>query len=161
MMRPTIMREFPPERRKSWSKSAIIGGHEVTFGVGLYEDGRPCELFIDMQKEGSTTRGMTNTLARMVSLSLQHGASIEMVCHALRGIDYPPAGAVLPINPDGPEPCVAECYSVTHWIACELEACYLQESTALVQRGLPQGDPAPALPDKVAGHISEAWRSGA
>jgi len=31
-----------------------VGGHEGYITVGMYEDGRPGEVFIKMSKEGST-----------------------------------------------------------------------------------------------------------
>ncbi len=179
-MRPLIMRELPPPRRESWVKSALIDGQEVTFGVGLYEDGRPCELFIDMSKEGSTMRGVLGTLARMVSISLQHGASIKMVCRALRGIDYPPCGAVCKVNKDGPEPCVSHCDSLTEWIAAELTAAFPASAPEKVVVPVGQGDPPPTtdqlvnelaqanmtsaerrLQEKVLDHTQEKWRTGA
>lgn len=168
MMRPLVMRELPPARRKSWTKSAGIEDHvgpmgcvEVTFTVGEYADGRPCEIFIDVSKEGTFLRGVMDTLARMASISLQCGGTIEMICKALRGVDYPPAGAVRRINQDGPEPCVATCDSVTDWIASELWAAYgaTEEEQVFLKSPAGEGDPAPApILEKAAGHISqEGW----
>jgi hypothetical protein len=47
--------------------------------VGLYEDGRPGEVFIKMSKEGSTLSGVMDGLALTVSIGLQYGVASEGV----------------------------------------------------------------------------------
>lgn len=112
------MRELLPDRRRSWTQKVRIAGQTCYLTVGEYEDGRPGEVFIDVSKEGTFLRGVMGTLARMISMSLQCGAGLDLVVRSLRGLDYPPAGAVTGSD------YVRECYSVTDWIAQELAARY-------------------------------------
>lgn len=158
-MRFLKMREPLPERRSSWTQEVVIGGHTLQIGFGEYEDGRLGEVFIDISHEGTFLRGVLGTLARTISISLQHGASVEMVAHALEGIDYPPCGQV-----EG-SPNVTECSSITDYIAKEILANYGIES--IERRTVPRG-PAPRpiaegdpIPEKAAGYTPEPWRVGA
>ncbi|HWQ99989.1 MAG TPA: vitamin B12-dependent ribonucleotide reductase, partial [Candidatus Methylomirabilis sp.] len=47
-----------PEERRALTHKFQIGPHKGYITVGLYEDGRPGELFITMAKEGSTISGL-------------------------------------------------------------------------------------------------------
>ena len=55
--------------------------------MGLYEDGVPGEIFITMSKEGSTVSGLMDCIATAVSLALQYGVPLKVLCeiqpHAL------------------------------------------------------------------------------
>ena len=46
-----------PDTRQSVTHKFSVAGHEGDITVGLYEDGRPGQLFITMAKEGSTIGG--------------------------------------------------------------------------------------------------------
>ena len=57
----------PLRRRLSDTRMAVnhkfdIAGHEGYLTVGLFEDGRPGELFVTMAKEGSTIGGPMDTI---------------------------------------------------------------------------------------------------
>ena len=120
-----LMRERLPDRRHNWTQRVRIDGHSIYLCVGEYDDGRPGELFVDVSREGTFLRGVMGSLARMASIALQCGSGIEAVIHALRGLDYPPSGAV-----EGSD-AVIQCDSVTDWIAQELEARYVRPSPAV------------------------------
>src|SRR5262249_47621026 len=64
-------RERMPNRRKSYTQKAIVGGHKVYLHTGEYEDGRLGEIFIDMHKEGAAFRSLMNNFAIAVSIGLQ------------------------------------------------------------------------------------------
>ena len=165
------MRETLPPRRRSWTQHVHIGGQSCYITVGEYDDGRPGEIFVDISKQGTFLRGVMGTLARTISLALQCGADVDMIIHSLRGLDYEPAGPVTG------SPNVTECFSVTDWIAQELAATYgvpLEDAPpAIDERFLSAsdededgGEEEPQkefalVKEKVAGYISEDWRSGA
>lgn len=113
-----LMREPLPARRRCWTQKVRIGGQTVYLAVGEYPDGRPGEIFIDVAKQGTFLRGLTASLARTASIALQCGADIKLIIHSLRGSNYPPDGPVQGSS------VVAECNSVTDWIAKELAAHY-------------------------------------
>jgi len=60
--------------------SLIGGGQEGYVTVGLYEDGLSGELFIRMAKEGSTVSGLMDSFATAVSLALQYGVPLKILC---------------------------------------------------------------------------------
>jgi ribonucleoside-diphosphate reductase alpha chain len=75
-------RERLPDTRHSVTHAFSIQGHEGYITVGLYEDGRPGELFIKMAKEGSTMSGFVDTVGILTSLALQYGVPVEALARA-------------------------------------------------------------------------------
>lgn len=134
-MSTLLMREPLPTRRRSWTQRVKISGQTVHMTVGEYPDGRPGEIFIDVNKEGTFLRGVMSALGRTVSIALQCGAELDIIVQALKGLNYPPNGDVT-----GSE-CVTECSSVTDWMARELEARYLEVTARPTEVG--EGDAPP------------------
>jgi ribonucleoside-diphosphate reductase alpha chain len=75
---PSPRRERLPDTRRSVTHKFNVGGHEGYITVGLYDDGRPGELFITMAKEGSTIGGLMDAFGTAVSMSLQYGVPLEV-----------------------------------------------------------------------------------
>jgi ribonucleoside-diphosphate reductase alpha chain len=69
-----------------------VGGHEGYITVGLYRDGSPGELFITMAKEGSTVSGLMDSFACAVSLALQHGVPLKLLCEKFAHTRFEPSG---------------------------------------------------------------------
>lgn len=59
-----------------------MAGHEGYIHVGMYEDGTPGEIFIKMNKEGTTLSGVMDTLALSLSMNLQYGVPLDVLCEA-------------------------------------------------------------------------------
>jgi ribonucleoside-diphosphate reductase alpha chain len=57
---------------------------------GLYPDGRPGEVFVDMSKVGTALRGWSSGVAMLVSIMLQHGITVREVAGALRDLATEP-----------------------------------------------------------------------
>src|SRR5258707_13089821 len=60
--------------------------------VGLYPNGRPGEIFIRMAKEGSTIAGLMECFGTVVSVSLQHGVPLKVLCDKLSHTRFEPSG---------------------------------------------------------------------
>jgi ribonucleoside-diphosphate reductase alpha chain len=60
--------------------------------VGLYDDGRPGELFLHMDESGSTLDGMANIIGICVSLCLQEGVPLERLVEKLAWQEFEPKG---------------------------------------------------------------------
>ena len=60
--------------------------------VGLYEDGQPGEVFIKMAKEGSTVSGLMDSFATAVSLALQYGVPLQVLCNKFSHMRFEPSG---------------------------------------------------------------------
>lgn len=87
------MREKLPDRRECITQRIKINGKTIHFTVGLYPDGRPGELFIDMHKTGTSVQGWCGSTAKLVSLMLQYGIPLSELVEALVGQCTEPFGS--------------------------------------------------------------------
>jgi ribonucleoside-diphosphate reductase alpha chain len=60
--------------------------------VGLYPTGQPGEIFIKMAKEGSTVSGLMDAFATSISLALQHGVPLKVLCEKFAHTRFEPSG---------------------------------------------------------------------
>ncbi|MGA9567238.1 MAG: hypothetical protein WBS19_17065 [Candidatus Korobacteraceae bacterium] len=86
-----IRRHLPDERR-ALTHHFSIAGQEGYLTVGVYEDGVPGEIFITMAKQGSTISGLMDAFATVVSLALQHGVPLKVLCEKLSHMRFEPTG---------------------------------------------------------------------
>src|SRR5262249_17418946 len=89
---PKALRHRLPGERASVTHKFSIAGHEGYVTVGLYKDGIPGELFIRMAKEGSTVAGLMDSFALAVSLALQHGVPLKLLCDKFQHTRFEPSG---------------------------------------------------------------------
>ena len=59
--------------------------------IGLYEDGRPGELFLKTGKQGDQS-AVWDFAVKMASAALQYGAPLENLCAKMIGAKYEPSG---------------------------------------------------------------------
>ena len=86
------MRHRLPEERASLTHKFGIAGHEGYITVGLYPNGQPGEIFIRMAKEGSTVAGLMDSFATAISLALQHGVPLRVLCEKFAHSRFEPSG---------------------------------------------------------------------
>ncbi|HEV2969198.1 MAG TPA: vitamin B12-dependent ribonucleotide reductase [Pirellulales bacterium] len=91
-------REHLQDTRNSITHKFSVSGHEGYITVGLYEDGRPGELFITMAKEGSTIGGLMDCFGTAVSMSWQYGVPLEVYVNKFSHTRFEPMGHTK--NPD-------------------------------------------------------------
>ncbi len=91
-------RERLPETRQSVTHKFSVAGHEGYITVGLYEDGRPGELFITMAKEGSTVGGLMDSFGTAISICLQYGVPLRVLVNKFSHTRFEPMGHTS--NPD-------------------------------------------------------------
>lgn len=89
---PPHLRRKLPDERNSITHRFAIAGHKGYLTVGLYEDGTPGELFIEIAKEGSTVSGLFDAFGIMVSLALQSGVPLKVICDKMTGSRFDPSG---------------------------------------------------------------------
>jgi ribonucleoside-diphosphate reductase alpha chain len=110
------VRHRMPETRVSLTHKFDIAGHEGYITVGLYEDGQPGELFIQMSKEGSTIGGLMDTVATISSMALQYGVPLESLVKKFAYQRFEPSGFTK--NPD-----IRNATSITdyvfRWMGCQ------------------------------------------
>lgn len=81
-----------PDTRASVTHKFKIGGVKAYLTVGLFEDGSPGEIFLNVGKQGSTLDGMMDSWAVAVSTLLQHGVTVEELVQRHGGTTFPPQG---------------------------------------------------------------------
>ncbi|MBV8329856.1 MAG: vitamin B12-dependent ribonucleotide reductase [Verrucomicrobia bacterium] len=105
-----------PDTRVSLTHKFEIAGHEGYITVGLYENGQPGELFVQMAKEGSTIGGLMDTVATLTSLALQYGVPLESLVKKFAYQRFEPSGFTR--NPD-----IRNATSITdyifRWLGCQ------------------------------------------
>jgi ribonucleoside-diphosphate reductase alpha chain len=89
---PRAVRHKLPEERMSVTHKFNVGGHEGYITVGLYPSGDPGEIFITMAKEGSTVSGLMDSFSCAISLALQHGVPLKMLCEKFAHTRFEPSG---------------------------------------------------------------------
>ncbi len=89
---PRAIRHRLPEERASITHKFSIAGHEGYITVGLYPTGQPGEIFIRMAKEGSTVSGLMDAFATSISLALQHGVPLRVLCEKFAHTRFEPSG---------------------------------------------------------------------
>jgi ribonucleoside-diphosphate reductase alpha chain len=89
---PRAVRHRLQEERASITHKFSIAGHEGYITVGLYANGQPGEIFIKMAKEGSTVSGLMDAFATSVSLALQHGVQLKVLCEKFAHTRFEPSG---------------------------------------------------------------------
>jgi ribonucleoside-diphosphate reductase alpha chain len=98
---PKPFRRRMPRERQSITHKFSIGGHEGYITAGMYEDGTVGEIFLtDIGKEGSTLRGMMNSFATAISISLQYGVPLETLVRKFCYMRFDPEG--ITNNPEIP-----------------------------------------------------------
>jgi len=81
-----------PDERAAVTHKFSVGAHEGYLTVGLYEEGQPGEIFITMAKEGSTVSGLMDSFATAVSLALQYGVPLKVLCDKFSHMRFEPSG---------------------------------------------------------------------
>ena len=87
-----VVRRRLPDERRALTHHFSIAGQEGYLTVGVYEDGLPGEIFITMAKQGSTISGLMDAFATVVSLALQHGVPLRVLCEKLSHMRFEPSG---------------------------------------------------------------------
>ena len=89
---PRAVRHRLQDERASITHKFSIAGHEGYITVGLYPSGQPGEIFIKMAKEGSTVSGLMDSFATSISIALQHGVPLKVLCEKFAHTRFEPSG---------------------------------------------------------------------
>jgi len=139
-------RQRLPDRRKSYTQKAVVGGHKVYLHTGEYEDGKLGEIFIDMHKEGAAFRAMMNNFAIAISIGLQYGVPLEEFVEAFVFTRFEPAGIVENNS------AIKNATSILDYIFRELAISYLGRND------LAHVPPQEDAPDAIGGGVAETSR---
>ena len=81
-----------PEDRTEVGRKFRVGEYEGYIHVGLFDDGTPGDIFVDIAKEGTTLAGLMNSFMISVSLGLQYGVPLEVYVSKFSHMRFEPAG---------------------------------------------------------------------
>tara|TARA_Y100000588_G_scaffold366261_1_gene431791 strand:+ start:71 stop:1552 length:1482 start_codon:yes stop_codon:yes gene_type:complete len=81
-----------PDERQSLTHKFRVGELEGYMTVGLFEDGTPGELFVNVSRQGSTVMALMDTMAMLTSYALQFGVPVSVLARKLQGSRFEPSG---------------------------------------------------------------------
>ncbi len=87
-----LRRRKLPDTRHSVTHKFSVAGFEGYITVGLYEDGKPGEIFITLGKAGSTLAGFADAFATAISFALQHGVELRFLVDKFTHVRFEPSG---------------------------------------------------------------------
>jgi ribonucleoside-diphosphate reductase alpha chain len=89
---PKEERRRLPLDRTEIGRKFQVGEYEGYIHVGLYDDGTPGDIFVDIAKEGTTLAGLMNSFMISVSLGLQYGVPLEVYVSKFAHMRFEPSG---------------------------------------------------------------------
>ncbi len=92
-----VLKEMPrrrkmPDERMSITHKFSIAGHDGYLHVGMWDDGTPGEIFIKMNKEGTMLSGIMDMWSVGMSMNLQYGVPLEVLCAKMVNSRFEPSG---------------------------------------------------------------------
>ena len=76
-----------------YTLSFAVGSAAGTLTTAAGPDGALQDVFLRVDKQGSTLSGLTEALATSISAALRHGVPLSALTGEFRGTRFPPAGA--------------------------------------------------------------------
>jgi ribonucleoside-diphosphate reductase alpha chain len=143
-----------PDERHAITHKFQIAGHEGYITVGMYEDGKPGEIFLVMAKEGSTISGLMDAFATSISMALQYGVPLEALVEKFSHVRFEPSGFTK--NPEIPYAKSITDY-IFRWLASKFlsaerqEAVGVQHSESSLKPHSGPVTPVAALSDRAPG----------
>jgi ribonucleoside-diphosphate reductase alpha chain len=89
---PLTQRRRLPDDRTEVGRKFRVGDYEGYIHVGLFDDGTPGDIFVDIAKEGTTLAGLMNAFMISVSLGLQYGVPLEVYVSKFAHMRFEPSG---------------------------------------------------------------------
>jgi ribonucleoside-diphosphate reductase alpha chain len=81
-----------PDDRNEIGRKFRVGEYEGYIHVGVFDDGSPGDIFVDIAKDGTTLQGLMNSLMIAVSMGLQYGVPPEVYVSKLSHLRFEPSG---------------------------------------------------------------------
>jgi ribonucleoside-diphosphate reductase alpha chain len=139
-----------PDTRRAITHKFSIAGHEGYITVGMYDDGKPGEIFLVMAKEGSTISGLMDAFATAISMALQYGVPLEALVEKFSHVRFEPSGFTK--NQEIPYAKSITDY-IFRWLASKFLSSEHQAEVGVQTaqaHGLEEEAPAPAAPQAAA-----------
>ena len=82
-----------PDERTEVGRKFRVGDYEGYINVGVYDDGSPGDVFVDIANECTTLAGLMNAFMIAISLGLQYGVPLEVFVSKYAHMRFDPAGS--------------------------------------------------------------------
>jgi ribonucleoside-diphosphate reductase alpha chain len=148
---PAAVRKKLPDERQSLTHKFSIAGHEGYIHIGLYETGEPGEIFVKMAKEGSTISGLMDSFATAISLALQHGVPVRLLCDKFSRTRFEPYGFT-----ENPE--IPRASSIMDYLFRYLASKFVKQEAAPVEETATAPAPATEEIQRVAEVVAAAQK---
>ena len=144
---PAPFRRKLPDERRGITHKFSVAGHEGYVTVGLFEDGKPGEIFLRMSKEGSTISGLMDSFATAISLTLQYGVPLEALVNKFTHMRFEPSGFTK--NPEIPIAKSLVDY-IFRWMGSKFLSPEEKEGIGIINRSNGSEAPSPVTEQSVA-----------
>ena len=81
-----------PIERQEVGRKFKVGEYEGYIHVGLFPEGDPGDVFVDIAKEGTTLAGLMNAFMIAVSVGIQYGVPLEVFVSKFAHMRFEPSG---------------------------------------------------------------------
>jgi ribonucleoside-diphosphate reductase alpha chain len=85
-------RRMMPVERSEIGRKFQVGEYEGYIHVGLFPEGDPGDVFVDIAKEGTTLAGLMNAFMIAVSVGIQYGVPLEVFVSKFAHMRFEPSG---------------------------------------------------------------------
>ena len=85
-------RRVMPIERQEIGRKFKVGEYEGYIHVGLFPEGDPGDIFVDIAKEGTTLAGLMNAFMIAVSVGIQYGVPLEVFVSKFAHMRFEPSG---------------------------------------------------------------------
>jgi ribonucleoside-diphosphate reductase alpha chain len=85
-------RRIMPIERQEVGRKFKVGEYEGYIHVGLFPEGDPGDVFVDIAKEGTTLAGLMNAFMIAVSVGIQYGVPLEVFVSKFAHMRFEPSG---------------------------------------------------------------------
>jgi ribonucleoside-diphosphate reductase alpha chain len=85
-------RRMMPIERNEIGRKFKVGEYEGYIHVGLFPEGDPGDVFVDIAKEGTTLAGLMNAFMIAVSVGIQYGVPLEVFVSKFAHMRFEPSG---------------------------------------------------------------------
>ena len=82
-----------PIDRTEIGRKFKVGEYEGYIHVGMFPEGDPGDMFVDIAKEGTTLAGLMNAFMIAVSVGIQYGVPLEVFVSKFAHMRFEPAAS--------------------------------------------------------------------
>lgn len=99
ILKPVVRLHLPQNRNAITHKFTInkTRGYVI---IGLYDNGKPGEVFLKLDKVGSLEHGMADVFSCLFSMALQYGIPLQVLVNKFKHSKFQPSGITSSLNKD-------------------------------------------------------------